>query len=198
MNIRTPLLLALFAASISSLPAQTTANTVVGQKATLTVNVLGTAPFTYQWVKDGTNISGGTAAAFVIASLRLADAGTYTVVVSNPAGSSTSTDGILNVSSLSAFTLQPLSQSAQIGSSVTFSALAAATPAPTYQWLKNSVLLVGATKASLTIPSVAASDAGSYTVVATNLAGNVTSSAAVLTVSSVPPTVTGGIIFTVN
>jgi hypothetical protein len=85
---------------------------------------------------------------------------------------------------------QPASQSVNAGASVTLSVVATGSPAPTYQWRKNGVLVSGATGASLTLANAQASDAGAYTVTVTNLAGIVTSSPAVLTVNAVGPAIT--------
>ena len=82
------------------------------------------------------------------------------------------------------FTTQPASKTVNVGGSVTFTAAASGTPAPTYQWRKNGVSLAGATGTSYTIASVATGDAGTYTVVAANSAGSATSNGAVLTVNA--------------
>jgi hypothetical protein len=82
-----------------------------------------------------------------------------------------------------AFTTQPQSQTVTAGGSVTFTAQATGTPAPTFQWTRNGTVLPGATSASLTLSSVQTGDAGSYAVVATNSAGTATSAAATLTVT---------------
>lgn len=87
-------------------------------------------------------------------------------------------------SSAPTFTTQPASQTATAGASVTFTAAASGSPAPTYQWSLGGTAISGATGASYTINSVAASDAGTYTVTATNSAGSATSNGAVLTVTS--------------
>jgi hypothetical protein len=79
---------------------------------------------------------------------------------------------------------QPQAQTVVSGGSVIFSVLATGTPTPTYQWLKNGVAISGATSATLTLTHVSATDAGTYTVTATNSAGAVTSSGATLTVAS--------------
>lgn len=83
-------------------------------------------------------------------------------------------------------TTQPLSQTVTAGSSVTFTVAATGDPAPTFQWKRNGTNINGATGSSYTIASPAASDAGSYTVVATNSAGSATSNAAVLSVIVTP------------
>ena len=83
-------------------------------------------------------------------------------------------------------TTQPQSQTVNIGASVTFSVVATGTGPLSYQWKKNTVDIGGATSDSYTISSVQPTDAGSYTVVVTNSVGSVTSSAATLTVNSLP------------
>ena len=85
-----------------------------------------------------------------------------------------------------AFTTQPASQTIAAGNSVTFTVAASGTPAPTYQWQKGGVNIGGATGSSFTIPSVVPGDVGSYTVVATNSSGSVTSNAASLAVIIAP------------
>ncbi len=67
----------------------------VGQIATLTVAATGTAPITYQWRKDGAPITGATNATLAISTLQHSDLGTYTVVISNPAGQTTSSPAVL-------------------------------------------------------------------------------------------------------
>ena len=94
----------------------------------------------------------------------------------------------LNFSSTSSstapvFTTQPASQTVVVGTPVTFSATASGSPTPTYQWQKNNVAISGATGSSYSIASAATTDAGNYTVVATNSAGSATSNTATLTVN---------------
>lgn len=68
------------------------------------------------------------------------------------------------------------------GDSVTFTAASNGSPAPTYQWRRNGAPISGATAASLTLPSIAAGDAGQYTLAATNFCGTAISDAATLIV----------------
>ncbi len=81
---------------------------------------------------------------------------------------------------------QPLSQCVAAGSNVTFSVVATGTPPLICQWRLNGANIAGATTASYTRTNAQSADAGSYTVVVTNGAGTVTSSAAVLTVNNAP------------
>ena len=80
-----------------------------------------------------------------------------------------------------AIVTQPVTQSVNLGSSVTLSVSTTGTT-PTYQWYLNGTLIPGATAATYTVSVAAIQNGGTYTVVATNSAGSVTSSAAVLTV----------------
>jgi hypothetical protein len=83
-----------------------------------------------------------------------------------------------------AFTQHPQGANAAIGASVTLSATATGTPAPTYQWRLNGVNITGATTASLTLSNLQVSDAGVYTVTATNVAGTATSQPALVGITS--------------
>ncbi len=79
---------------------------------------------------------------------------------------------------------QPGSLSISSGQSATFTVVASGTPAPSYQWFKNDEPIAGATSATHTIPTALPADAGDYTVVLSNSAGDVTSSVAALAVTS--------------
>jgi hypothetical protein len=79
-------------------------------------------------------------------------------------------------------TTQPRGFSIPVGASATLTVVATGTPAPKYQWLRNTVALIGETNASLTRANAQLADAGSYTVDVSNWAGSVTSNAAILNV----------------
>ncbi|HYV30406.1 MAG TPA: immunoglobulin domain-containing protein, partial [Candidatus Binatia bacterium] len=82
-------------------------------------------------------------------------------------------------------TLQPLSQSVDPGADATFTAAVGGT-APFYQWRFSGADLPGATNVSLTITNVQLANQGSYQLVASNLAGRVTSAVARLTLTGTP------------
>jgi hypothetical protein len=69
----------------------------IGQSVTFSVTVNGTAPFTYQWYKDGSILPGAVGATHTITTVGVGDAGTYYVVVANAAGSTTSDNAVLQV-----------------------------------------------------------------------------------------------------
>ena len=66
-------------------------NLVVGSPFVLSVRVAGTAPYTYQWKRNDTAIDGATDSVYVIPVASATNAGNYTVVVTGPGGSVTST-----------------------------------------------------------------------------------------------------------
>jgi hypothetical protein len=68
-----------------------------GQPATLSVVANGVPAPTYQWRFNGQNISGATSASHTMPQVQPADAGNYTVVVANSAGSVTSAVARLTV-----------------------------------------------------------------------------------------------------
>ena len=57
----------------------------------------GTSPLSYQWRKNGVPLSGGTNAVLIIANVQPADAGQFTVLVSNGFGSRLSDSAMLTV-----------------------------------------------------------------------------------------------------
>jgi len=61
-----------------------------GEKATLSVLATGKEPLSYQWYKNGAAIDGATDATYVIEETTMADAGSYSVTVSNALGEKTS------------------------------------------------------------------------------------------------------------
>ena len=149
----------------------------------------GTAPLGYQWKKDGTALSGVSAASYAVAAAQSGDAGSYTVVVTNSAGSATSSAATLSVTTPPSITTQPTSLTVNAGAAATFTVVASGTAPLAYQWKKDGAVLSGATTSAYAIAAAQASDAGSYSVIVSNAAGNVTSSAATLTVN-LPPTIT--------
>jgi hypothetical protein len=157
-----------------------------GAAASFTVVASGTATLSYQWRKGGTAISGATATTYTIPATTASDAGSYDVVVSNSAGSVTSSAATLTISGIAgspAITTQPVSQSAAAGSSVSYTVVATGNSL-SYQWRKDGIAIAGATASTYTISSVAATDAASYDVIVSNSVASVTSSVATLTVTS--------------
>lgn len=175
----------------------------VGGVVQFSVASFGTAPLAYQWQKNGVNlndgpdVSGSQSRVLTIQNLSLAEAGSYSVVVSNQFGASPSSPATLQVlSSPPTISLQPTNQTVSPGATVSFIAEVLGNFPLSYQWLRNgnrlsdSGNISGSHSASLLMTNVTEANNGTYTLLASNLLGNVKSSDAVLSVipSSAPGT----------
>src|SRR2546425_601569 len=120
-----------------------------GQAATLTVTASGTAPLSYQWQKNAVNIAGATAASYTTPVTTTSDSGsTFAVVVSNTAGTVTSSTATLTVNPAPVApptTTQPVNQTVTAGQTASFTVAATGTAPLSYQWQKNAVNIAGAT-----------------------------------------------------
>ncbi|MDB6025515.1 MAG: non-specific endonuclease, partial [Verrucomicrobiales bacterium] len=87
--------------TITAQPVTRTNNT--GTTATFTVAASGTQPLAYRWKKNGVNltdtgtVTGSTTAALTISNVQAANGGIYSAVVTNSAGSATSSDATLEI-----------------------------------------------------------------------------------------------------
>ncbi|MFN8010731.1 MAG: M4 family metallopeptidase [Holophagaceae bacterium] len=175
------------APSITSQPSSVTVTAPA--TATFSVTASGTAPLAYQWRKNGTAISGATSASYTTPATSSADNGaTFSVVVSNSAGSVTSSNAVLTVNSsptAPTITGQPSNATVAVGGTATFSVTASGTSPLSYQWQKNGVAISGATSASYTTPAATSADNGAtFRCVVSNSAGSATSNNATLTVTT--------------
>lgn len=175
------------APTITSQPASV--SVAVGSTATFSVTATGSATLAYQWRKAGSAISGATSASYSLPTVAASDAGSYDVVVSNTAGSVTSSAATLTVTTASGsvapvITTQPVSQAVAVGGSVSLTVAVTGTAPLSYQWFKDGSAVSNATAATYAITSATTSSAGSYTVQVSNGASSVTSSAATITVTA--------------
>jgi len=113
------------APSITAQPANTTVT--VGQTATFSVGATGTSPLTYQWRKNTANVSGATGTSYTTPATTSGDNGAkFDVVVSNAAGSTTSSAAVLTVTAtgatLQSIAVTPASPSIGIGNTLQLTA----------------------------------------------------------------------------
>jgi hypothetical protein len=182
-----------WSANLSNYPLQPTAspsNTVYsGTALTLTAQVAGSAPFRYQWLKNGTNIPGATAASLLFPDAMATDSGNYAVVTANIYATNTSPPQpvVILPSAPPIFLEQPAPQATTNyqGGLVTLTSSVAGSLPIQLQWQDNGVNIPNATASSLTLASLQLSEAGNYTLVASNAFGITNSEPAALTV--LPP-----------
>jgi uncharacterized repeat protein (TIGR01451 family) len=70
---------------------------VPGRSVTFTVGAAGAFPLSYQWQKDGTNLPAATNASLTLANIQAADAGLYSVRVTNNYGVALSSNAVLTL-----------------------------------------------------------------------------------------------------
>ena len=156
---------------------------LLGGKASLEVLAGGTTPLAYQWRKDGSPMPGRTDAFLQFLSVSTNDLGSYDVVVSNVAGSLTSSpSAILSVLRPPRITVEPTSISRVMGSPGALRVSVEGDPVLTYQWQKNGAAIARATNSFLSLSRIEFADEGGYRAIVTNAAGSATSAAANLTV----------------
>jgi hypothetical protein len=167
--------------TFSSLPATTvTAGEPISfcSGGSVLLSSPGVSYTTQQWKKDGIDIAGA-----IYYSYTATASGSYTVVVTNGCGSSTSSPVTVTVNPLPSATITPAGSTTFCsGGSVVLNAPVAANR--TYQWKKGTNLISGATLSSYT-----ATTGGSYKVIVTNTVtgcSKTTGSPTVVTVNALP------------
>ena len=170
--------------SITSQPQDVTV--IPGQSAMFSVLAAGSEPLTYQWYYNTNSLlTNATSSTLILTNVQLSNAGSYSVLVSNPVSTVISSNAVLTVNTnpvAPVFITQPVSQSVLPGDEVIFSAAAVGTQPISYQWQTNGFPITGATSSILDLVNVQAANTGNYTVVAANNIGSTTSDVAVLTV----------------
>jgi pectate lyase len=175
------------APSISTQP-QDQINVLPGASASFTVVAGGSDPLSYQWYfNTNTPVANANDSILTITNVQAGDVGSYSVVVSNAAGSVTSSNAVLTINTngvAPVFNTEPASQVVLVGGTASFTAVAVGTAPISYQWNKDGVPISGATATTLTLANVSASDDGNYSATASNSVGVTTSDPAQLTVTT--------------
>jgi hypothetical protein len=166
---------------ITTQPASLVVN--VGANATFTVVATGTPAPTYRWFKNDVALEGATSASLALSSVKISDAGSYTVKVSNHAGAVTSAAAALTVNAVAGvITAGPQSQTVKAGANVTFGVTATGTGL-TYQWRFKGRAIKGATTATLTLENVGTTSDGVYSITVSNATGVAGAASATLAVT---------------
>lgn len=178
------------ATSAPTIAAQPTSKTVTaGATATFAVTATGSGTLSYQWRRNGTGIGGATGSTYQLATANTDNGATFSVVVSNSAGSVTSNSATLTVNATSgpdaAFALNPVDTTVTVGQTATFTVTAIGTPTPTITWQRSNdgsswTTITGATSATYTLTAQKSDDSALFRAIATNSRNSATSVAAML------------------
>jgi len=165
----------------------------------ITLSVAASYATSYQWNFNGTPIPGATSATYSVANASSANAGNYSVTVSNGTSASV-TSNIAVVAVGSSITSNPVNLSLHPTQTGTFSVVAQGLSPFTYQWYQipsggsSGTAIPGATSAVYRTPAVDISYNGAkyYAGVTDSCAGtplNSTNAALTVTVANVSPTI---------
>jgi hypothetical protein len=137
----------------------------------------------FQWMK-GTQVLANETASTLSRLATDADAGSYSVVITNTCGTKTSTAVDVVVDPLAKISTQPSDVQFTQGGKITMSVVAAGRNIYNYQWYVNDVAIPGATNATLEINNATTANAGTYYCEVTNLCGAVKTRNAVASITT--------------
>ncbi|HWX18790.1 MAG TPA: immunoglobulin domain-containing protein [Candidatus Binatia bacterium] len=179
------------APAITNLPGDQTVaagtNVIFSVHASSSTPLTDPMPIAYQWELNGVPLPGQTNNTLSLTDVQAANAGVYTVIVSNSVASVSTAPATLSVADVPPLLWSDFPNRVAIAG--TFISLAASIHGSeplAYQWHANGTNIPGATLASLSFPNVQPSDVGRYSVTVTNTLGSLTTRAALLTVKSYP------------
>jgi hypothetical protein len=182
-----------------TLMASPTNTVYVGNIVSLSENPAGTGPFTYQWLSDNgsggatfTAVSGGTASTLSINTAGFTPGSTveYKVAVTNGSGNSTSP--AVSITAISGEPVVfvdtiPTTAGDNVGDNVIFTATFVGSSPMSFQWFFDNgsgpAPIHNATNETLSLTNVQLTDAGSYSLTASNSFAVVTDDPGVLSVS---------------
>lgn len=162
------------ALTITQQPTPATFTTPASFSATFIVAAKGLPHPHYQWRLNGVPLDGRTQPTLSLTNIQLADAGNYTVVITNGLQTLTSAVAVLTVTTdpiAPSFLTTPKDADAFENQTVQLIAAASGSPTPTYQWQFNGTNLAGENTGTLTLYGVQSNQAGFYTVIASSSAG---------------------------
>ncbi|HED52838.1 MAG TPA: hypothetical protein ENJ00_01375 [Phycisphaerales bacterium] len=131
-----------------------------GSDLNITMDVGALNP-TYQWYRDGSALTGQTSPTLAIAGVLPSDEGLYTLEVTTDCRVAMSVGMMVLVTELVSITDQPVSQTVEPGSDVTFSVVASG-DVDSYLWFKDGTVVPGEVADTLVLSNVSDADEGGY------------------------------------
>ncbi|MDB6035541.1 MAG: hypothetical protein JWM16_5879, partial [Verrucomicrobiales bacterium] len=171
-----------YAPSIAVQPSSQTL--VAGSPLGLGATISGTPPFAFQWQRDGQDIITATNQVLSVPNIQAAEAGAYTLRVSNSAATVTSAVATITVLIPPKIIQEPASYSISPGQNLELTVNATGPGLLGYQWRLNGTNIPGALGSSLVLTNLGSANAGNYTVVVSSQTGSTTSSPAKVTLTS--------------
>ncbi len=144
------------------------------QNAQFSITAGGSPPLFYQWLFNNSPMVGATNTLLLLTNIQPGQAGDYSAVVFNHAGSVASTAARLTVNRQPTILANPTNQFVRPGQNAPFSVSAVGNGPLRYQWRLNGTNIAGATNASLTVTNAQLIHSGVYTVVITDNVGPIT------------------------
>ena len=148
-----------------------------GGDAAFAIAARGTEALSYQWRFNGAPISGANSPVLRLPAVLVAQAGSYTVTVTNAAGTATSSPATLTVGAAApgpaapTIVTQPVSVLINAGNTATFAVGVSGSSPIAYQWTREGQPIPGATAASYSMAQAVIGDAGTYRVQVSNGVG---------------------------
>jgi len=151
--------------------------TTSGSTARLTVEACGALPLHYRWFFNGAPVPNQTNAMLTIANVSPANAGDYFAVVTNVFGAITSsvTHVFVDARPPNIFSLT-YNPEVEVGGQINIQASVDGLPYPVLQWQFNGHDIPGGTNSILSIDNAQLTNAGTYTVIASNAYGAISRS----------------------
>ena len=154
---------------ITTQPANT--EVTAGADAVLFVVASGT-DLSYQWQKDGVDVSGATTSELTISSSSKDDEGSYQCIISNDCNSVSSAEATLSVCNPAGISSQSAATvSVCEGDSHTFSVEGEGDATIIYEWYQDNELITGATSSSYELNGTTSDESGAYKVIIKNDCG---------------------------
>ncbi len=141
-----------------------------GAPARLTVKATGSGTLSYQWLKDGNELSGETGPELFVAEVDAGRTGAYAVRVADAGLSLLSNIVRIDLRAPPVFTTQPQSKVVEVGKPLELEVNGTGSPVPAIAWLRSGKVVPKQTSTKLSLPTATLADGGVYQARASNVA----------------------------